>query len=179
MKTKSILLTTAITLAVTLPLAAFAANNDFVRKNIGQAFEQHLPKKIEALLTASGIAIPTDAEFQSHHEAMEKVRKSIDSLSETDKAALKTLRETAQKAERDFLRSKGVPFPSEEELAKFQTFHQKLQEVLKAERPNFRGMHDNNENMNGPMMRNDDQNNGNERGGMMRRNGGRHFFENQ
>lgn len=105
-------------------------------------------ENVRATLAASGVTLPTAAEATAFHDKMKAARDAENALSDADKAGLKTIRDAAQekmrtlreetaKAERDYLRSKGVALPSEEEIAKMRDTMEKAAEVLKANRPNF------------------------------------------
>ena len=127
--TKKTLLAGAVMLVVAIPALTFASGglrggHMGFGGNSGSGFT--LPASVQTALTASGIAIPTADEMKTERDAMQKVGDAMKTLSDADKATLKTMRDTAQRAERDFLRTKGVPFPSEESIAKFQTFQQAL-----------------------------------------------------
>lgn len=142
--TKKAIIAGAVALAVTVPLLTFA--NGGMLGGIGfGGFGVHsgsgftLPASVQTALTASGIAIPTATEMQAERDAMKKAGDAMKTLSDADRATLKTMREAAAKAERDFLRTKGVPFPSEDAIAKFQTFQQALHTLKQDKLGDFKG----------------------------------------
>jgi len=125
--------------AVIIPLATFAAGggfhghfNGFGEHGTGSGFT--LPANVQAALTASGIAIPTADELKTDRDAMQKVGEAMKNLSATDKATLEKMRQDEAKAERDFLRTKGVPFPSEDAITKIQTFQQAVGNLMHSQR---------------------------------------------
>ena len=105
-------------------------------------------EKIRTALAASGVTLPTADEAKAFQDKMKASREAEENLSDTDKAALKTMRDATQekirtiheeaaKAEREYLRSKGVTLPTEEEIAKMADTMKKAGEVLRAQHPNF------------------------------------------
>ena len=103
-------------------------------------------EQTRAALAASGVILPSTEEIRSYAESMKAAREAQAKLSDADKAELKKLhdeamekmkqvRESAAKAERDFLRSKGVNLPSEETIAKMRSTMEKAGEVLKSNAP--------------------------------------------
>lgn len=100
-------------------------------------------ERARAALAASGVVLPSAEEMKSYAESMKAAREAQAKLSDADKAELKKLhdeamekmkqvRESSAKAERDFLRSKGVNLPSEETIAKMRSTMEKAGEVLKS-----------------------------------------------
>lgn len=105
-------------------------------------------EKIRTALAASGVTLPTADEAKAFQEKMKAAREAEAKLSDTDKAALKTMRDATQqkiqaireesaKAEREYLRSKGVALPTEEEFTKIAETMKKAGEVLRAQHPNM------------------------------------------
>ncbi|MFZ3232034.1 MAG: hypothetical protein WA194_00570 [Patescibacteria group bacterium] len=105
-------------------------------------------EKIRTALAASGVTLPTADEAKAFQEKMKTARDAESKLSDTDKTTLKTMRDATQqkiqaiheesaKAEREYLRSKGVAIPTEEEFAKITETMKKAAEVLKAQHPNL------------------------------------------
>lgn len=105
-------------------------------------------ENLRTALAASGVTLPTADEAKAFHEKMQAARDAEAKLADADKAALKTMRDAAQekikaireeaaKAEREYLRSKGVALPSEEEIAKMRDTMEKAGEVLRSQHPNM------------------------------------------
>ena len=105
-------------------------------------------EKIRAALAASGVTLPTADEAKAFQEKMKTAREAEAKLADADKATLKTMRDATQekiktireeaaKTEREYLRSKGVTLPTEEEIAKMRDTMEKAGEVLRAQHPNF------------------------------------------
>lgn len=105
-------------------------------------------ENLRTALAASGVTLPSADEAKAFHEKMQAAREAEAKLADTDKAALKTMRDAAQekikaireeaaKAEREYLRSKGVALPSEEEIAKMRDTMEKAGEVLRSQHPNM------------------------------------------
>lgn len=105
-------------------------------------------ENIRTALAASGVTLPTADEAKAFQEKMKAAREAEQALSDTDKAALSTMRDATQqkiqaireesaKAEREYLRSKGVALPTEEEFTKMAETMKKVGEVLRAQHPNL------------------------------------------
>ncbi len=105
-------------------------------------------EKIRTALAASGVTLPTADEAKAFQEKMKAAREAEAKLSDTNKAALKAMRDTTQqkiqaireesaKAEREYLRSKGVALPAEDEISKMAETMKKAGEVLRAQHPNM------------------------------------------
>lgn len=105
-------------------------------------------ENVRTALAASGVTLPTADEAKAYHEKMKAAREAEQALPDADKTALKTMRdatrekvqtihEESAKAEREYLRSKGVALPSEDEISKMSETMKKAAEVLRAQRPNM------------------------------------------
>lgn len=105
-------------------------------------------ENIRTALAASGVTLPTADEAKAFQEKMKAAREAEAKLADADKATLKTMRDATQekiktireeaaKAEREYLRSKGVALPTEEEIAKIEDTMKKAGEVLRAQHPNM------------------------------------------
>jgi hypothetical protein len=88
-----------------------------------------LPQSSIDALKAQGITLPTKDEMRKFFDGMNRIKKSVQALPEADRAELQKLREAAHKAEREFLRSKGVALPSEDQIAQMK----KTAEAVRAE----------------------------------------------
>ncbi len=91
-----------------------------------------------AAIQAAGLTVPTEAEMKANMENGKTTEEAIKKLSTDDQTALKTLRDsnrTAEEAlreadqakERDFLRSKGITVPTEDQIAK----EKQIQEIIR------------------------------------------------
>lgn len=131
-------------MAIGIP-ATFAATANFKQVSFGN-FRHAFAEKGS---TMSGVTLPSAEEMKAHREQMQKVKDAMDNLSDADKATLKQMHEAAAKAERDFLRSKGVPLPTEDEIAKWESQMPKMGKMMnegfgkmrKGMRDGKRGMH--------------------------------------
>ncbi len=83
-----------------------------------------------AAIQAKGLTVPTETEMQVFHTAQETMMSGAMNLSDANKTELKTLRDTFQKQERDFLRSKWVVTPTEEQVTKMNTIHEIVRSTL-------------------------------------------------
>lgn len=101
-------------------------------------------EKVRETLAASGVTLPSAEELATFHEKMQAARAAEAKLSDTEKAEIKAIRtvgmekiraihQEAAKSERDYLRSKGVTLPSEEEIAKMHEIAEKARETLGAQ----------------------------------------------
>lgn len=127
-------------------------------------------ESVRTALAASGVILPTADEAKAYHEKMKTAREAEQALPDADKATLKAMRDAAfekakviyaeaAKAEREYLRSKGVALPSETEIAKMSETMKKAAEVLRAQNPNMsqergkgrKGGHDQSRGMRGGM----------------------------
>lgn len=101
-------------------------------------------EKVRETLAASGVTLPSAEELAAFHEKMQAARAAEAKLSDTEKAEIKAIRtagmekirtihQEAAKNERDYLRSKGVTLPSEEEIAKMHEIAEKARETLGAQ----------------------------------------------
>ncbi len=88
-----------------------------------------LPQSVQDALKAQGISIPSTDEVQAFQTKMQSEREAMKNLSEADRASLQTLREEFKKKEREFLRSKGVDMPTEDQIAQMK----KLREAVQTE----------------------------------------------
>ncbi len=79
------------------------------------------------VLQDKGITVPTPEEAKAFQTKMQAMKTAEKNLSDADKASFKLLRESFKKQERDFLRSKGVTLPSEEEIAKMELIRTTLE----------------------------------------------------
>jgi hypothetical protein len=160
-KNKKLLVGAAI-LAVTVPAVGFAATSSgttsspffgmagkFRELRAGNGSEMGMGagilsnEKVREALAASGVTLPSTEELGAFHEKMQAARSAEAKLSDAEKAELQAIRtagmekiraihqETA-KSERDYLRSKGVALPSEEEIAKMREIGEKARETLGA-----------------------------------------------
>lgn len=145
--------------AITLPAMVFAGNSSFggfsemASRGMGMGgMSMHAPflngsgtvtvsSKIRETLSLSGVTLPSDSEITSAHAVMSKVKEARKSFQATDadKAALKSIRDSAQKAEREYLRSKGIALPSEDEIAKAQAVHESVRTAMDTLRPSTMG----------------------------------------
>lgn len=158
-KNKKLLVGAAI-LAVTVPAVGFAATSSttgsspffgmaakFRELRAGNGSEMGMGggilsnEKVREALAASGVTLPSTEELAAFHEKMQAARAAEAKLSDAEKSELKAIRtagmekiraihqETA-KNERDYLRSKGVALPSEEEIAEMREIGEKARETL-------------------------------------------------
>lgn len=138
---KKYIITSAVLLATVVPAITFAAtsssgeNNSGVItrtfKNFSKDHKREIPQAAQDALTAAGIALPTEAEKTAQKEARAKVEAAMKALTDDDRAALQVIREEAKKKEREYLRSKGVPLPSEDEIAAAKAKKDAIQKALK------------------------------------------------
>lgn len=98
-------------------------------------------EKVREALAASGITLPSAEELAAFHEKMQAARAAEAKLSDAEKTEFSAIRTTGMekiraiheeiaKSERDYLRSKGVALPSEEEIAKMREIGEKARETL-------------------------------------------------
>lgn len=85
---------------------------------------------VTAALQAKWLSTPTEAELQSYHTAMQAMMSGAMNLSDANKAELKKLRDSFQKTEREFLRSKWVTTPTDEQVAKMDAIHEVIRTTL-------------------------------------------------
>ena len=88
-----------------------------------------LPQSVQDALKTQGITLPTADEVQAFQTKMKNNMNAVKNLSDADKASLKTLREEFQAKEREFLRSKGVDLPTEDQIAQMK----KVREAITTE----------------------------------------------
>lgn len=99
--------------------------------------------KVREALAASGVTLPSVDEINAFETKMKAAREAQAKLSDADKAELKKMREAtmeqvrkihldAAKTERDFLRSKGVALPTEDEIAKMREVGEKAAETFRS-----------------------------------------------
>ncbi len=127
----------------------FGADDSSVRPGMGMfrnagGSGATVPTKIREALAASGVTLPSDADISSAHATMRSVAEARRNFEETDadRAALKAIREEAAKKEREYLRSRGVALPNEEEIAKAAATHARMSEAMQTVGPKMgkRGM---------------------------------------
>jgi len=118
--TKSII-ASVLLVGVVATTSVFAATSMGTTSMTSEMHKNHLSNPdIVKILQDKGITVPTPEEAQAFHTKMQSLRSAEKNLSDADKASFKLLRESFKKQERDFLRSKGVTLPSEEEVAKME-----------------------------------------------------------
>lgn len=103
-----------------------------------------------AAIQAAGLTVPTEADMKASMEAGKTTEEAIKKLSTDDQTALKTLRDSnraAEKAlreadqakERDFLRSKGITLPTEDQIAKEKQIEEIIRKTLSGQQGNEKG----------------------------------------
>ena len=90
---------------------------------------------VTKVLQDKGLTAPTTDETKAYMEKMVAAREAEKKLSDADKAGLKTLRESFQKQERDYLRTKGIALPTEAEITKMN----QVREALRSQAGEFQG----------------------------------------
>ncbi|MDQ1343609.1 MAG: hypothetical protein QG650_328 [Patescibacteria group bacterium] len=117
-------------------------------------------EKVREALAASGVTLPSVEAIDAFEAKMKAARDAESKLSDADKAELKKMRdatmaqvkavhEAAAKSERDYLRSKGVTLPTEDEIAKMRDLGQKAFDTLRTTMPQFGGKNGNRGGKNG------------------------------
>ena len=134
MKHSKTILASVLLVGAVATSSVFAANMTGVTNKMAKMNPFTTETVIKALAD-KGITAPTVEEAKAFETKMQAAHEAQEKLSDTDKAGLKTLRESFQKQERDYLRSKGVTLPSEEEIAKMK----QIREVLGEQMKDFRG----------------------------------------
>ncbi len=88
------------------------------------------PQSVQDTLKAAGVTAPTQEAIKTFETKMQNERTAIKSLSDADKASLKAIRDAARRQEREFLRSKGVDLPSEDEIVAAMKFKDTLKAAM-------------------------------------------------
>lgn len=162
MKHVKTLAISALVVGTVITSSAFAF--DYAKKTNTDPLASSAVTKV---LQEKGITAPTSDEMKAFMEKMQSARDAEEKLSDADKSGLQTLRDGFRKQERDYLRSKGVTLPSEEEISKMDAVHEALRSQMGELRGAFRGMGMGKEMMNGKSggcgMMGDGQKNGNQK----------------
>jgi hypothetical protein len=100
-----------------------------------------VPSQIRQALAASGVTLPSDSDISAAESTMKAVMEAQRNFQPTDadKAALKAIRDAAAKSERDYLRTKGVTLPSEDEIAKAQATNDAVRSAFQTLHPGKSG----------------------------------------
>lgn len=120
-------------IASVLLVGAVATTSVFAASSMGMTSKltsQKNPFTNTAVIKAlqdKGITVPTAEEAKAFHDKMQALHTAEKNLSEADKASYQALRESFKKQERDFLRSKGIVLPTEDEIAKMELIRTTLE----------------------------------------------------
>ena len=117
--------------AVLVPVLTFAATaTGTVTMGRSAPDFSKLPQSVQDTLKAAGVTAPTQEAIKAFETKMQNERTAMKNLSDADKASLKAIRDAARKQEREFLRSKGVDLPSEDEIAAAMKFKDALRSAM-------------------------------------------------
>ncbi|MDD2745509.1 MAG: hypothetical protein PHU93_03135 [Candidatus Gracilibacteria bacterium] len=100
--------------------SVFAANSMGMTSKLMSQKSPFTNATVIKALQDKGITVPTPEEAKAFQTKMQTMHDAEKSLSEADKASYEALRQSFKKQERDFLRSKGIVLPTEDEIAKME-----------------------------------------------------------
>ena len=131
MKHSKKLIGVSLLTAVLVPVLTFAATatGSIATGRSAPDFSK-LPQSVQETLKAQGVTLPTADSIKAFETKMQNERTAIKSLSDADKASLKVIRDAARKQEREFLRSKGIDLPSEDEIVAAMKFKDALRSAM-------------------------------------------------
>ncbi len=122
-------------IASVLLVGAVATTSVFAASSMGMTSKLTSQKSpftntpVVKALQDKGITATTPEEAKAFQDKMQAMHDAKKNLSETDKASYQALQESFKKQERDFLRSKGIVLPTEDEIAKMELIKKTLGEM--------------------------------------------------